>query len=420
MSISKKAIRQTLTIARRDFIATVFTPMFLFFLLAPLIMASFSLIGGLGASSVADSAGSHERLVVIADPADARLIGRIDEQLRALFTKDAMPADLQVESPGADPAAQARAAIDRSGYDVDAAMAGPIEHPHIFYGNGATRSASYLAALAEAAVRARAGGLAPKSIATRTEVKRHQASVSGQHAAGFIAVFGVFFLTLLLAGQAVGTMAEERSNKVIEILAAAVPLESVFFGKLVGMFGSAVLFILFWGTIAAQVGHVLPPEAAQAIHDLAPAVGWPAFIVLFCLYFTMAYLLLGSVFLTIGAQATTIREIQMLSLPITFTQVGMFALSSAAVAHPGSWIALFAEVFPLSSPFAMAALAANTPGLTWHLLALVWQAMWVAVMIAIGARWFRRGVLKSGGPKRKSKLGNTVAAAGEATGQIPY
>ena len=36
MSISKKAIRQTLTIARRDFIATVFTPMFLFFLLAPL------------------------------------------------------------------------------------------------------------------------------------------------------------------------------------------------------------------------------------------------------------------------------------------------------------------------------------------------------------------------------------------------
>jgi ABC-2 type transport system permease protein len=165
---------------------------------------------------------------------------------------------------------------------------------------------------------------------------------------------------------------------------------------------------------------VLPPEAAQAIHDLAPAVGWPAFIVLFCLYFTMAYLLLGSVFLTIGAQATTIREIQMLSLPITFTQVGMFALSSAAAAHPGSWIALFAEVFPLSSPFAMAALAANTPGLTWHLLALVWQAMWVAVMIAIGARWFRRGVLKSGGPKRKSKLGNTVAAAGEATGQIPY
>jgi len=420
MSISKKAVRQALTIARRDFIATVFTPMFLFFLLAPLIMASFSLIGGLGAPSVADSAGSHERLVVIADPAEGRLIGRVDEQLRALFTKDAMPADLQIESPGADPQGQARAAIDRKNYDVDAAMAGPIEHPHIFYGKGATRSASYLAALAEAAVRARAGGLAPKSIATRTEVIRQQASISGQHAAGFIAVFGVFFLTLFLAGQTVGTMAEERANKVIEILAAAVPLESVFFGKLIGMFGSAVLFILFWGTIAAQIGHVLPPSTAQAIHDLAPAVGWPAFVILFCLYFTMAYLLLGSVFLSIGAQATTIREIQMLSLPITFTQVGMFALASAGAAHAGSWLAIVSEVFPLSSPYAMAARAANTPGLGWHFAALLWQALWVAVMIAIGARWFRRGVLKSGSPKKASKRSDAAAAVASASGQISY
>ena len=420
MTLSRKAIRQALTIARRDFIATVFTPMFLFFLLAPLIMASFSLIGGLGASSVADSAGSHERLVVIADPADAQLIGRVDEQLRALFVKDGMPAEVQIETPGADPDGQARAAIDRKGYDVDAAMAGPIAQPHIYYGKGATRSASYLAALAEAAVRVREGGAAPKSIATRTEVTRRQATVSGQHAAGFIAVFGVFFLTLLLAGQAVGTMAEERSNKVIEILAAAVPLESVFFGKLIGMFGSAVLFILFWGTIAAQVGHVLPPGAAQAIHDLAPAVGWPAFIILFCLYFTMAYLLLGAVFLTIGAQATTIREIQMLSLPITFTQIGMFGISSAAAAHPGSWIAIFAEIFPLSSPFAMAARAANSPALWPHLAALVWQAIWVSIVISLGARWFRRGVLKSGSPRKKSKVRDIVAPAAATADKIPY
>ena len=52
-------------------------------------------------------------------------------------------------------------------------------------------------------------------------------------------MFGIFFLTLFLAGQVVGTMAEERNNKVIEVLAAAVPLESVFLGKLLGMFGVA-------------------------------------------------------------------------------------------------------------------------------------------------------------------------------------
>ncbi|MGN6279609.1 MAG: hypothetical protein ACTHM8_12920, partial [Sphingomonas sp.] len=102
------------------------------------------------------------------------------------------------------------------------------------------------------------------------------------------------------------------------------------------------------------------------------------------------------------------------------TQVGMFALASAGAAHPGGWLAIVSEVFPLSSPYAMAARAANTAGIGWHVAALLWQALWVAVMITIGARWFRRGVLKSGGPRRKSKMREVAAAAGEATGQIHY
>jgi ABC-2 type transport system permease protein len=406
MSMSRKAIRQTLTIARRDFIATVFTPMFLFFLLAPLIFASFSLIGGLGATSVAQGAADRERLVAIAGGEDATLLRRADERLRTLFPKDGAPATLAVETPEADPIRQARAALDARDHDVDAALAGPLDAPHIFYGPSAGRSADYLAALADAALAARHAGSAPATVPVKIEVARQRSTLTGRRAAGFMAVFGVFFLTLLLAGQAVGTMAEERSNKVIEVLAAAVPLESVFFGKLLGMFGSAVLFILFWGTIAAQIGHVLPPEAAQAIAELQPAVGWPMFVVLCCCYFTMAYLLLGSVFLTIGAQASTIREIQMLSLPITFTQLGMFALASAGAAHPGGWVAIASQAFPFSSPFAMAARAANTPGLAWHFVALLWQALWVAVMITIGARWFRRGVLKSGGPRKKKAAAN--------------
>jgi ABC-2 type transport system permease protein len=401
MSLSRKAIRQTLTIARRDFIATVATPMFLFFLLAPLIMASFSLIGGMGASSVAAGAADRERLVMVVDAADAPFVKQADQRLRGLFSKDGAPASLDVVAPGDNPVLQARAALNDRDHDVYAALAGPLETPHIFYGPNATRSASYLAAVADASLRLRSGRAGSEPI--RIEVQRQRSTLGGQHAAGFIGVFGVFFLTLLLAGQAVGTMAEERSNKVIEVLAAAVPLESVFFGKLLGMFGSAVLFIIFWGTIAAQIGHVLPPEAAQAIHELQPALGWPTFVLLFCLYFTMAYLLLGSVFLAIGAQASTIREIQMLSLPITFTQVGMFALASAGAAHPDGWLAIVSQVFPLSSPYAMAARAANTPGITWHIVALLWQAMWVAVMISLGARWFRRGVLKSGSPKKKAR-----------------
>jgi ABC-2 type transport system permease protein len=220
--------------------------------------------------------------------------------------------------------------------------------------------------------------------------------VGGRNQSAFLAVFGIFFLTLFLAGQVVGTMAEERNNKVIEVLAAAVPLESVFLGKLLGMFGVAVLFVGFWATIIGQIGALVPPAVAASFAELTPAVGAGTFALLFAGYFAMAYLLLGAVFLGVGAQASTPREIQMLSLPITIVQVAMFGLATAAASRPGSTLARTAEIFPLSSPFAMAGRAANSPELWPHFAALAWQALWVAIFITLGARAFRRGVLQSG------------------------
>jgi ABC-2 type transport system permease protein len=190
-------------------------------------------------------------------------------------------------------------------------------------------------------------------------------------------------------------MAEEKSNKVLEILAAAVPLEAVFFGKLIGLFGVALLFVAFWGTLAAFGASFVP--ASLGLAAFAPTIGLVPFVILGACYFTMAFMLLGAVFLGIGAQASTMREIQMLSLPITIIQMAMFGLASAAASNPDTTIALVAEIFPFSSPFAMAARGATDPALWPHLLALAWQALWVGLTIWFAARLFRAGVLNSGG-----------------------
>ncbi|WP_342454682.1 ABC transporter permease [Sphingomonas sp. H160509] len=293
--------------------------------------------------------------------------------------------ELSIVAPTADPATQARAAFETKDVDASAVLYGPLDAPQILYGPRGKRSADYLGLLAQTTLAAeKLGGTLPTIAATKTQITRSTTSVGGQHQSAFFAVFGIFFLTLFLSGQVVGTMAEERNNKVIEVLAAAVPLESVFFGKLIGMFGVAVLFVAFWGTVVTQITSLMPAAAAVALGDLTPAVGAPMFALLFAAYFSMAYLLLGSVFLGVGAQATTMREIQMLSLPITILQVAMFGLSSAAVSHPGSWLATAAELFPLSSPFAMAGRAANSPELWPHVAALAWQALWVTIFITVG------------------------------------
>ncbi len=397
MNSFRRRVRQTLTIARRDFIATVFTPIFLLFLFAPLIMASFGAIGGLGAASVADGTQGKSRAIVLVPRSQTAAIVTADGRLRHIFRPDEAPPELATQTPGADPQAQARAAFRAKDYDAAAVLYGPLSKPTILFSARGDRVADYLAAVAQQTLAAQAlGGDLPPVTATRTRIGRTATSIGGQNQSAFLAIFGIFFLTLFLAGQVVGTMAEERTNKVIEVLAAAVPLESVFLGKLLGMFGVAVLFVAFWGTIIGQIGSLMPPSAASALGELSPAVGGPMFAVLFVAYFTMAYLLLGSVFLGVGAQASTMREIQMLSLPITILQVAMFALSSAAAARPRTWLAMTAEVFPLSSPFAMAAHAANSSALWPHVAALAWQALWVTIFITVGARLFRRGVLQSG------------------------
>lgn len=398
MSTARRLIRQTLTVARRDFIATVFTPTFLIFLLAPIIMMSFGAIGGMGAHSIADSSLDKERIVAIVPATEGRALLAADRTLRPLFRRSEAPPELFVEAPDAAPEAQARALFERKDVEASAVLFGPLERPTILYADGEGRRADYLARLAEEGLRDTQvpGRL---STATKQPVKRVTATASGHGQAAFFTVFGIFFLTLLLAGQAVGTMAEERSNKVIEVLAAAVPLESVFLGKLLGMFGVAVLFVGFWGTILGNLAALLPEGLGRAFAGIGPAVGMPAFPILFFAYFTMSYMLQGAVFLSVGAQASTPREIQLLSLPITIFQVAMFGWAQAAASSPDSWIARGAEVFPFSSPLAMGARAANKPELWPHLLALGWQALWVAITIWAGAQLFRRGVLQSGSPR---------------------
>jgi ABC-2 type transport system permease protein len=211
----------------------------------------------------------------------------------------------------------------------------------------------------------------------------------------------LFLLTMLLAGMVLSNLVEEKANKIIEILAAAIPMDAVFLGKLFAMLGISFVGIAVWG---ATIGSVLLFGGHSLAEVAAPAVGWPMFLGLGVLYFAMAYLLLGSVFLTIGSMAATVREVQTLSMPVTMMQLLVFFLASYTVASPGSALELVAAAIPFSSPFAMLARAAQTTDLTQHVLALGWQAAWVVLFVRFGAQLFRRRVMKSGpAVKRRPK-----------------
>lgn len=394
----KTLLGQAMVVARRDFLAIVATPTFLLFLFAPLLMLILPAILGGGIASIATDTVDRSRIVVVASAEDGARIEAADRNLRRLYRAGEAPPRLEIVRLAGNGETQARALLEVSGEETRAVMHGPINAPRILFVPPSKRHGEYLAELAEQAARAEKAGISGEKRLTKpalTASGRSAASPVVQKAGGFGAVFVIFFLTLLLAGQTVGMLAEEKSNKVIEILAASVRLEAVFLGKLIGMFGVAVLFVGFWGVALGGALQFVPTGSALA--SFRPASGIAVFLLLCGAYFTMAFMLLGAIFLGVGAQASTMREIQMLSLPITILQVAMFGLASAAASDPGSGLARFAEIFPFSSPFAMAARASADSAIWPHLAALAWQALWVSVIIFLSSRLFRLGVLKSGG-----------------------
>jgi ABC-2 type transport system permease protein len=139
------------------------------------------------------------------------------------------------------------------------------------------------------------------------------------------------------------------------------------------------------------------------------------FLGLGVIYFSAAYLLLGSVFLAIGSLANTVREVQTLSMPVTMMQLVVFFLASFAMTQPGSVTELMVAVFPFSSPFAMLARAAQDPTLWTHAAAIGWQALCIVVLVRFGARLFRARVMKSGpvkaGKKRRGLFGKARSVA---------
>jgi len=146
----------------------------------------------------------------------------------------------------------------------------------------------------------------------------------------------------------------------------------------------------------------------MTLPEVGPAIGWPLFLVLLLVYYSANYMLLGALFLGIGGQASNIREIQTLSMPVTLLQVFVFLLAMTAVGRSGGALLWTAYILPFSSPLAMVAHAAQYESLWPHAVALLWQALWIVLIIRISSRMFRLTVLKSGsGGSFFSFLGRT-------------
>jgi ABC-2 type transport system permease protein len=387
-----------LVIARRDFVATVYSRSFVLFLAIPLVM-----FGAIVVSSqlVDERIASRPNVAVVADSQTSGALLAARARLVDATSEFAFPLLSAVE-PAENVAVQAGhlLADDERGYS--AVFSGTLERPVL---TGPIKVEEFvgrrMGLIIDDARRVAALEAAGRSPAT-AQVER----VITEQAAGNLQLIRqdlarivqglIFGITVMLATLLLSNLAEEKTNKVIEVLAASVPLDAVFLGKLIAMLGMSFVGLALWGGIIGLAYlFVQVVQDFVTLPQAGPAVGWPIFAMLVLIYYGANYMLLGALFLGIGGQASNIREIQTLTMPVTLLQVGVFFLAMTVVGASGGALAWFAYLLPFSSPLAMIAVASESATLWPHLAALAWQALWIVLIIRVSTRLFRMTVLKS-------------------------
>ncbi|MFM5924776.1 MAG: ABC transporter permease, partial [Novosphingobium sp.] len=291
-------------VARRDFVAILWSRSFIFFLLGPLFPL---LVGGLagGIGQQIRQTVDRPMLGVAMSPADVDAMVAAEKVMSGQLG-DSMPELVVVRRLQPGDAFDPVSAMQANKANLAAIVTGTLETPTLT--GPQERIDQWQGRVGMLA--ATAAGNAPRTyptvavnpVATSNADRTRSRVVTAQ-----IGQTVLFLLTMLLAGMVLSNLVEEKGNKIIEILAAAIPMDAVFLGKLFAMLAVSWVGISVWGLAGGAVWLA----AGHSLADYpAPAVGWPAFLGLGVLYFSMGYLLLGSLFLAIGSMASTVREVQ--------------------------------------------------------------------------------------------------------------
>lgn len=397
-------LQSAFVIGRRDFIATVWSKAFAFFLIGPLVIIGMSF----GFGMIGERISREEfrtRVAVIAPQAEFAALQKVRNSLNGAFGERGLPELVHAE-PDYDLGLQTETLLAARDQKIVAVLSGIPSRPRLTGALTEAGSISRQMALLldelrqQRDLQAAGRRVAPVQIEL---VKVEESAGSLAKSRAVTAQIGqmlLFMLTVFLSTMLLSNLVEEKSSKVIEVLAAAVPIDSIFIGKLFAMLAVSMVGVAAWASALAIGLNFSPLDSGPPV----PAVGWPVFALLIVLYYTTNYLLLGALFLGIGAQANSVREVQTLSMPVTVGQMLIFFFAIFAVGAYNGPLGLAAAAFPFSSPLAMVARAAQTPEIWPHLVALGWQAFWVWLTVSLGATLFRRNVLKSGGGSSSERV----------------
>lgn len=393
-------------VVRREYVERVHTKAFVIgTILGPLLMSAMMIVPMLAARSK----GKPLRIAVL--DASGELAGAVEAALRGVEVDGRPRYDVQPRAAGA--VAEQEAALKQAvlGERLDGYLALPQDAVAAaaasYYGRNVTnrmelRTIERTVSGVLVGRRLAGAGLDParvKDLTRELDLKTIRLSEKGeredQGAAVILALIllMILYVSILIWGQAVLTsVIEEKTSRVVEVMAAGVPSTTLLLGKLLGVGAAGLTQFLVWSGSLFVVSLASGGIGSFSMPEITPLM-----LVSFVAFFLLGFLFYAAMYAAIGSAVNTVQEAQGLVFPVMLPLVGSMICWPAVLEAPDGRLAFVTSMIPGMSPLVMfLRIVVLTPPMWQILLSIVLLALGILAVVWVAARVYRVGILMYG------------------------
>ena len=218
----------------------------------------------------------------------------------------------------------------------------------------------------------------------------------------------LMFAILIGAGGLVQSVAEEKENRMIEVLLTSARPLSVMAAKVLA-FGIAglALTVVWVGSLLA-----IAPRIFASFPDAPILSAGPALLAWVAAFFVAGYFFSAVIMAAVGAATAGVKEANQLSMLVILPQLLVVQALLVFFSNPDGAMARTLSLIPFTAPVAsMMRLAIGDPSPMELVASLALMAVCGAALLWVAARVFRTGLLMYG---QRMSIGRIVATLREA------
>jgi ABC-2 type transport system permease protein len=218
---------------------------------------------------------------------------------------------------------------------------------------------------------------------------------------GFALGIGLFLVIFAGAGLLFNSVMEEKSSRVLEILAGSASTTEIMGGKILGVAALTATMMVTW---AALGGFALIQGAPGMAANVGDVLFGRGLLLYFGLYAILGYVMYAAIFAGIGAFCDSPREAQTLLTPVILLATVPILFMTLAIRDPGSPLLQVLSWIPPFTPFLMLARAGSEVPV-WEIVGtLLLMLVTTAVVVQLSGRAFKAGAISSGPVNWKGML----------------